>query len=297
MSDVLGIDVSRYQASEDGSKRFDWAKAAPKIYFAFIRASVGAAGVDFQLYYNLQESKRQDVPVGLYHYLKPEKDWKKQADVFASLAVDGQSGKPAGQLPPVVDVEETGGLSKAALGSYVEKFVMRFEAATGLSMIVYTSPGFWDAAMPLTNWAKNRRLWVANYDVTAPRLPKEWGECNNPRPWSFWQFTSKGPGFEYGSGGDDDIDLNYYNGTLADLNREFGLTVAPHPDPDPDPEPQPNGRVSITVNNTNIRCRPEITPSTDVGDLKTGTQFEVVADLDPWLAVKAYVWKRNTKPV
>lgn len=292
---VLGIDVSAYQASADGARRFDWGKAAARIYFAFIRASVGAAGVDFQLYYNLQECRRLGIPFGLYHFLKPEKDWKKQADLFAGLAINGKTGQPAGVLPPALDVEDDGDLSKAALGSYVEKFVMRFEAATGLKLMIYTSPGFWNGSMPLTNWAKNRELWVANYKVTLPQLPREWGECNNPRTWKFWQYSCTGDGPAYGSNGDDDIDLNYYNGSLADFNQEYHTSLAPLPENPEQPAPAVPEWVKVKVNRLNLRNKPEISAATDAGDLHQGARLRVLEDCGLWWRVEGYTWKRGVE--
>jgi GH25 family lysozyme M1 (1,4-beta-N-acetylmuramidase) len=299
--EVLGIDVSRYQASADGAQRFDWSKAKQRIYFAYLRASVGAAGVDFQLYYNLQECLRLGIPCGLYHYFKPDKDWKKQADLFASLAAN-EDKKPACKLPPVVDVEDDGGLStsglnKSALGGCLEKFVNRFEAATGLELMIYTSPGFWDASMPKTNWAKNRRLWVANYvlaskPVSAPKLPAEWTAINQPKAWEFWQWTCTGDGRLYGSMGDDDIDLNYYNGSLEDFNREYGLDLKPLGQQDP---PALVRKVEVLTKGLNFRSSPVVNPATDAGDLQKGATLEVIADCGNWYQVSGYVWKKGVK--
>src|SRR5208283_5114012 len=50
-------------------------------------------------------------------------------------------------------------------------------------------------------------LWDANYGVTCPGVPAEWAT------WSFWQNSDSGSV----SGISDAVDLDFFNGTLAQL--------------------------------------------------------------------------------
>src|SRR3972149_3739370 len=97
-----GIDVSRWQGT------IDWpsVKAAGKV-FAFIRASMGATGIDERFTANWQGGRAAGLLVGAYHYLPKEALGAAQADQF--IAQLRQQGAGYGDLPPVVDVEPRSG--------------------------------------------------------------------------------------------------------------------------------------------------------------------------------------------
>jgi GH25 family lysozyme M1 (1,4-beta-N-acetylmuramidase) len=274
---VQGIDVSSWNG------QIDWNVVKSKVAFAFIRASAGIATLDPMYQANVLECERLGIPFGAYHYLKPDKDFKKQADVFADLA--------RGPLPPVIDVETDGGLDKSALGNYLEKFVKRVEVALGREVAIYTSKGFWDAEVPLTNWAKNRKLWIAAWtSAPSPALPKEWVEINQPRDWEFWQWSSKGDGPSYGCESTH-VDLNRYNGSLAEFEAEYKVIVTNPPPPVEPPVPGEGLLFQVGVPVLNIRSGPG-TQYNDIGDLHGGDVIAAmnVAGANSWIEIEPGKW-------
>src|SRR5581483_9551270 len=75
---------------------------------------------------------------------------------------------------------------------------------TGLTPIIYTSPGFWNGLG--VKAPAGVQLWVANWGVSSPRVPSGWSG------WAFWQWsdTSSVPGV---SNADSDV----FNGSVAQL--------------------------------------------------------------------------------
>lgn len=269
---ITGVDVSVWQGA------IDWAKLATKAQFAFIRAGYGNDAVDPKLTANITGAVANAVPFGLYWYVKPDKSWERHADNFY---VAWQASP--GQLPPVLDIEDNGGLGKSALESWLVKLVNRFEGLAGEAVMIYTSAGFWNASMPLTNWAKNRKLWVANWTAgSEPILPAEWANAANPRTWEFWQWSAQGIGADYGAQSTY-IDLNRYHFGVPEFASEYGVVIQP---PTPEPEPEPGfpflGRVTASA--LNLRQGPGAeTP--DIGTVQMGDQLPIIAQQGDWYKV------------
>jgi lysozyme len=274
---VVGIDVSQWQGT------VDWSKAKPLISFAFIRAGIGNDVTDTQFMRNVNECQRLNIPHGLYWYIKPDKDWRRTAASFATAY-----NSYGGPLPPVFDVEDNGNLSKAALESWLLKCVNEFERLTNKPVMIYTAPGFWNGAMPITNWAKNRLLWVAHWTTAAqPLLPLEWTNITNPRTWTFWQHSADGNGLGATYGAQSaSIDLDRFNGSIAEFNTRFGVDVtppAPPPDPVIPPARVPLYQVRITAATLlNVRAQPSLTGA-DIGDLYRSSVLPVYGEFDVWL--------------
>jgi len=282
MADYLeGFDLSYWQGS------VDWDIAANKVNFAYLRAGYGNDSFDTRRLEYMRGCEDHSIPYGLYWYVKPGKDWRKHADNFIRAIIDGESS-----LPPVVDVEETGGLGKIELEGWLKKLVDRVEAGiTDCQLAIYTSPGFWNSNLPMTNWAKNRKLWVAHWtQAAAPTLPREWTEINQPRTWTFWQYGVLNNGAEYGVSSAK-IDMNRYHGGVQEFTAEFD--VAPHiPDGTlPPPPPQAEYPRDITlVGNYNLRRTPEIANNL-ISTLTAGTKLTVEGEDGEWYKVQAYIHK------
>ena len=202
-----GIDVSHWQGT------IDWAKvrAAGK-KFAYIKASEHTSFVDDKYQTNRSRAKSAGLKVGAYHFARPNigtTDAYAEADHFIETA-DWTSG----ELRPVLDLEDTGGLSSSALQTWVKAFVQRIYDRTGVRAVIYVSPAFWSNKMGNSTWfAKNGYdvLWIAHWTTaSSPSVPAEnWGG----KSWTFWQYTSDGsvPGIS------GRVDLDRYNGT--DLSK------------------------------------------------------------------------------
>ena len=202
-----GIDISHWQGT------IDWAKvrAAGK-KFAYIKASEHTSFVDDKYATNRSRAKSAGLKVGAYHFARPNSgttDAYAEADHFIRTA-DWTSG----ELRPVLDLEDTGGLSSSALQTWVKAFLQRVHDRTGVRAVIYVSPAFWSNKMGNSTWfAKNGYdvLWIAHWTTAkSPSVPAEsWGG----KSWTFWQYTSDGsvPGIS------GRVDLDRYNG--SDLSK------------------------------------------------------------------------------
>lgn len=196
---TYGIDVSYWQGNIDWAK----VKAAGK-QFAIIRVSDGTGFRDprFEEYWN--GAKAAGLTVGAYQFFRPGQDATAQANLMADkLAAVGYK---AGDIPPVIDVEVTDGVSAANIAARVNVWLKRVQARTGRLPSLYTSPGFWGGLGNPTP-SPLPYMWVAHWGVSCPTLPPAWGRLR------FHQYSATGRI----SGIAGDVDLDYYNGTLAEL--------------------------------------------------------------------------------
>jgi GH25 family lysozyme M1 (1,4-beta-N-acetylmuramidase) len=204
---LQGIDVSHWQGTIDWGKVRDAGKK-----FAFIKASEHTSFVDNKYQTNRANAKAAGLKVGAYHFARPDlgtADAYAEADHFIETA-DWTSG----ELRPVLDLEDTGGLSSSALQTWVKAFVNRIYARTGVRAIIYVSPSFWSNKMGNSRWFADNGydvLWIAHWTTaSSPSVPAEnWGG----KSWTFWQYTSDGsvPGIS------GRVDLDRYNG--SDLSK------------------------------------------------------------------------------
>ena len=222
---LRGIDVSAWQGV------IDWqAVAGDGIQFAFVRASHGLDGGDPYFAENWAGTKANGIVRGAYQYFTPEADTLAQADLL--LATMGPL--LPGDLPPVLDIEDHGGLSASALAAEAARWLDHVEAAIGRKPLIYTGKYFWQDHVGSDAFAEHP-LWVAQWGVTCPDLPSPWAR------WTFQQTSATGS--IAGVGGDVDTDL--FNGTLAELGalaatEPDGCTDCPTPRCEPIP---PEGRI------------------------------------------------------
>ena len=196
---VRGIDVSYYETS------VDWAAAhAAGIDFAFVRVSDGLQFIDpkFPAYWD--GARTAGVIRGAYQFFRPAEDPIAQADLLLD-----RMGPPApGDLPPVLDVEVSGGLSTDAVAASVAAWVARVTAALGRPPIIYAGLYSWHDLTGSAD-ATTSPLWVAQYTTApCPNIPVPWTR------WMFWQYSATGtvdgiPGSM--------LDVDVFNGTLDEL--------------------------------------------------------------------------------
>jgi MYXO-CTERM domain-containing protein len=198
-STVKGMDVSYYETS------IDWARAkAAGIDFSFIRVSDGTTTIDTKFAQYWAGAKSAGVLRGAYQFFRPNQDAIAQADLLLSMMGTLQPG----DLPPVLDVEVSGGMTKTQVAAGVHTWIDHVTAATGVAPIVYAGLYSWP---DLTGSADvtTSPLWVAQYTSAAcPNIPSPWTK------WMFWQHSSTGSVDGVTTGG---LDLNVFNGTLDEL--------------------------------------------------------------------------------
>ncbi|MEU2090784.1 glycoside hydrolase family 25 protein [Nocardia beijingensis] len=194
-----GPDVSSWQHT-DGAL-IDWFAVKRSGHdFAMVKATEGLNYINPYFVPDSLLMRAAGMARGTYHYARPNLPPEPQAALYAAVAL-GQNGPL--DLPPVLDLEVTGGLAPAALIDWTRRYLNTVETLTGRVPIVYTYPVFWRTAMADTHEFAQYPLWIADYRGNAqPEVPGGWST------WTFWQTTDSGaiPGIE------GRVDLNVYSG-------------------------------------------------------------------------------------
>ncbi|HEU5042629.1 MAG TPA: glycoside hydrolase family 25 protein, partial [Nocardioidaceae bacterium] len=212
-ADSLGVDVSSWQHT----RTLNWSRVkAHHNSFAFIKATEGTGYVNPYFTRDWQRTKRVGLFHGAYHFASPHRgNAKAQARFFVRVA--GRMHHH-GVLPPVLDLEVTGGLRPKALQRWTRTWLETVHRATGRKPIVYTSPVFWRTALGNTRQFSGYPLWIAHYGVSRPQIPGGW------RTWTFWQGRRDGRVPGIGGG----VDRNAFNGGYAKLRRLAHARAASH---------------------------------------------------------------------
>jgi lysozyme len=206
---VQGVDVSVYQGT------VDWTSVkGAGIDFAIARISDGS-DLDTQFATNWSGMKSAGLVRGAYQYFEPGQDPTTQANIVISAV--GMLG--SGDLPVTADMETTGGESAATIATNLQTWVSAVQAGTGKLPMIYTAEGYWDMDVDSTAFAADP-LWVANWGVTCPDLATGW------TAWSIWQYSDSGTV----AGISDAVDLDEFNGTLAQLQAFAGGGSTSSPD-------------------------------------------------------------------
>ena len=195
-----GIDVSHHQDNID----WDAVKAMKvreiKIDFVFIKATEGLGRVDNAFRRNWFNARQAGIPRGAYHYFLPSKSGKAQAENFIATI---QPEK--GDLPPVLDIEQTNGASVEDIQQRAKDWLMMIEKQFKVKPIIYTNVDFYENF--LAGKFDDYPLWIAHYLVQdKPRIQ---------RHWSFWQHNEKG----HVNGIDANVDFNVFNGDSTEFTK------------------------------------------------------------------------------
>ena len=174
---IHGIDVSRYQ------KVIDWEEVKAmkvrdvRIGFAFVKATEGIDNVDPQFRRNWLEATKNEIPKGAYHYFIAGKSGKKQAENFIDIV-----HLEKGDLPPVLDIEESYGADTKKLREGITDWLKTVEAHYGVKPVIYANINFYNKY--LLGKFDEYPFWVAHY--LAPDGPR------TEQKWKFWQHSEKG---------------------------------------------------------------------------------------------------------
>ena len=195
---VKGIDVSYYQGT------INWTQAkADGVEFAFVRVSDGLGTMDTQFANNWAQTRAKGILHGAYQFFRPAEDPIAQADLLL-----GKIGTPQpDDLPPVIDVEASGGLTPTQVAAKVKLWIDHVTAAIGKRPIVYTGYYFWRDSVGASDQTASP-LWHAQYTTAScPNIAPPWAD------WAFWQYSSSGTVAGISGG----VDMNRFNGTRAEL--------------------------------------------------------------------------------
>lgn len=241
---VRGVDVSKWQGA------IDWSQVAEAgIEYAFIRSSYGLTGVDSYFDANWAAAREAGVLRGSYHYFNPAYGGAEQA---RNMLAQFDDPADLGELPLVVDVEESGGApTPAVYASRVVDFVDTIEAETGRRPMIYTGGYFWDTYVASTALA-DLPVWVAHYfndrsTAHCPNTPNAWGA------WAFWQHTEMASVSGISGGVDGDVFDGSYEALLALTFHRAELVSQSFPAADEAPLVLAEGEcreLTLTVRNT-----------------------------------------------
>lgn len=183
-----GVDVSHWQHDRGP---LNWSQvAASGQKFAIMKATELYTDngqpllfTDPYLHSDLTAAHAAGLVVGAYAFAHPENSPTAQADAFANAI----GTLPPGSLPPVLDLEVTGGLNPTQLVSWTHSFLDRLQARTNIVPMIYSSPLWWQSAMGGSTAFGNYPLWEAHYTTaSAPYTMGGWSS------YTLWQFTSTG---------------------------------------------------------------------------------------------------------
>ena len=191
--EIHGIDVSKYQQTISWEAVEQMQVQNIKLGFAFIKATEGNNNTDAFFKRNWKKSKQAGVIRGAYHFFIASKDGKTQAKNFIKR-VELESG----DLPPVLDVEQTYGASANQLRNEVKEWLDVTELYYGVRPIIYTNVDFYEKY--LKGHFDDYPLWVAHYlQPNQPRISRDW---------IFWQHSEQGRV----NGIHSKVDFNVFNG-------------------------------------------------------------------------------------
>ncbi len=200
--EVRGIDISRYQ----DNIRWDLLRNSDingqPIRFVFIKATEGTDLIDPNFNENFYQARQNDILRGAYHFFSPRTDARQQARFFLR-----QVHLEPGDLPPVLDVETRGSLSKKKLQRAVKQWLDVVEQHYGVKPIIYTGYRFKMENLNDTIF-DDYPYWIAHYYVN---------ELEYKGKWTFWQYTDAGHVDGVGQQVQDVVDCNIFNGTRQQL--------------------------------------------------------------------------------
>ncbi len=238
---LLGLDVSHYD------EQVDWARAAAAgAGFAIAKLSQGDYYRDNRCASHLAGALAAGLRTGVYHWVDPECNPKKQAAFFCQCAaglkfhficLDVEQHAPW----PLKRRGEASGRAKPA--SYSPRVISesaRDLAALlaenpGLPLVIYTRVSFIvEYARPMLDWLPSYPIWLAQYPLLpAPQGKLTWENLSQVYPrvaapllpqgcpaWTFWQWSGdrlRLPGMSSA------VDLNFFNGDRKDMDTFLGI--------------------------------------------------------------------------
>lgn len=172
-----GIDVSRHQNVINWRDVREMNVKNIKIGFAFIKATEGVDKVDTRFMRNWLHAGVENIPKGAYHFFIAGRSGKAQAENFLEIVK-----LKKGDLPPVLDIEETYGTSKVEMHKNIIEWLEKVEKKYKVKPIIYTNLHFYNTY--LSGLLDGYPLWIANYlQPGRPRIN---------RKWIFWQHSESG---------------------------------------------------------------------------------------------------------
>jgi GH25 family lysozyme M1 (1,4-beta-N-acetylmuramidase) len=173
-STINGPDVASYQhpatAAYPSGKPINWTAVANSgMEFAFVKATESNTYTNPFFADDYADSLAAGLVHGAYHFARPAYPIVSTAEAQASYFAKkiGNVNTPD-TLPPVLDLEVTGGLPQADLVTWAQVFLYRLRSLTGRTPMLYTYPSFWTDVLADPTAFARFPLWMASYGSSAP---------------------------------------------------------------------------------------------------------------------------------
>jgi GH25 family lysozyme M1 (1,4-beta-N-acetylmuramidase) len=204
-----GIDVSHHNG------KIDWDNVdQKKVAFVWTKISEGRTFKDKRRMENLEGCRRNGIPVGGYHFGRPENHAPK-TEVHHFLKSYGGSILQ-GDLTPVLDLEHGVKGDPDHNRQWALEWLQECEKEVGRKPLIYTAKWF------IRGWLKSDcagldqyPLWVADY-IKDPRAVVEPDYLSSWKEWTVWQWSSKGGALS--NVGVKRCDVNWLPGGPSALN-------------------------------------------------------------------------------
>jgi GH25 family lysozyme M1 (1,4-beta-N-acetylmuramidase) len=221
---VFGIDVASYQHPNGAA--INWASVrASGAAFAFVKMSEGSTYTNAYAAKDLNGARAAGLRASAYHFARPRLPLSTATADAQRFATQVGDVKTAGSLPPVLDIEATGGLNAADVTAWTRTFLTALEAKTGRVPMIYTGGWFWKGYMGNPTGFSKYPIWISHYNssITSPSLFGDWKYS------TFWQYTDAARVNGIAGG----VDGNYFHGSRAILDQfaYVGSGTAPVPVP------------------------------------------------------------------
>ncbi len=198
---IHGIDISHHQGDIDWEELSKATLGDAPITFVLMKGTEGQSLLDDCFNDNFYQASQWRYIRGVYHFYVPTAGTaRKQAKWYLKQVHLGDD-----DLPPILDVEKVGSLTKAQVRSEVKAWLDECEKAYGLPPIIYTYYKFKEQYLDGPEFDRYP-YWIAHYYVKQVGYKGEW---------KFWQHTDCGRV----RGIRGDVDLNVYNGSMYDLKK------------------------------------------------------------------------------
>jgi GH25 family lysozyme M1 (1,4-beta-N-acetylmuramidase) len=161
---IDGPDVSSYQHPYGAPIKWAAVKAAGK-EFALVKATEGTSYKNPWFATDYSRIRRVGMVRGSYHFARPAYPIAATATAQARYYARrlGTSTRMSRTLPPALDLEMTGGLSRGALVTWAQTFLLTVRRLTGRTPMIYTYPSFWTSSLADPVALARFPLWMASY--------------------------------------------------------------------------------------------------------------------------------------
>ncbi len=195
---VRGIDISHYQGDINWDKLRNAQIQGAPVSFVFVKATQGTNIWDENFNQNFYNARKNDIIRGAYHYFSPFTPGKEQAKYYCKMVQLDEK-----DLPPVLDVEETGNYTTQQLQREVLNWMKVVEKHYGVTPILYTGYKFKTSYLNTPDFDRFP-YWIAHYYVDSLEYKGDW---------AFWQHTDAGKV----DGIKGYVDVNIFHGDYQDL--------------------------------------------------------------------------------